>query len=48
MQRAESRKIILPDLSDVLSRLDELRDLKKGWLDGKEGIPPSFEGLDWL
>ncbi len=36
------------DLSDVLTRLDELRALKKGWLDGKEGIPPSFEGLDWL
>ncbi len=47
--RVESIKEITPfDLSDVLTRLDEFRDLKKGWLDGEEGVPPSFEGLDWL
>lgn len=32
---------------DVSARLDELRCLKDGWLEGK-GITPSPEGLDWL
>ena len=37
---------ILEDL-DVSARLDELRSLQDGWLDG-EGIAPTHEGLDWL
>ncbi len=32
---------------DVGSRLDELRDLQDGWLDG-EGVAPDHAGLDWL
>jgi len=35
------------DANDVGARLDELRTLKHGWLDGK-GQAPSQEGLDWL
>lgn len=37
----------LLDPLDVPARLDELRSLKAGWLDG-EGVAPSGEGLDWL
>lgn len=37
----------LLDPQDVPARLDELRLLKDGWLDGK-GIAPSAAGLDWL
>jgi hypothetical protein len=32
---------------DILSRFDELKALKDGWLDGL-GRAPSAEGLDWL
>ena len=32
---------------DVTARLDELRELKDGWLDG-EGLAPDSDGLDWL
>ena len=32
---------------DVGSRLDELRDLQDGWLDG-DGVAPDHAGLDWL
>jgi hypothetical protein len=32
---------------DIASRLDELKKLKDGWLDGA-GRAPSHEGLDWL
>ncbi len=35
------------DANDVIARLEELKALKNGWLDGK-GIKPSIEGLDWL
>jgi hypothetical protein len=35
------------DSLDVPSRLDELRSLKDGWLDGR-GKAPQLEGLDWL
>ena len=35
------------DPLDVGSRLDELRDLRDGWLDG-EGVAPDHAGLDWL
>ena len=35
------------DPLDVGSRLDELRDLQDGWLDG-EGVAPDHAGLDWL
>ncbi len=33
--------------SDLLSRLEELRNLKEGWLDGA-GRAPSIVGLDWF
>lgn len=32
---------------DIPARLEELRILKDGWLDGK-GMAPSHDGLDWL
>jgi hypothetical protein len=35
------------DPLDVLSRLDALRTLQDGWLDG-EGLAPSASGLDWF
>jgi len=37
---------ILPD-NDIPTRLEELRKIKDGWLDGK-GVEPSSDGLDWL
>src|SRR5262245_17430359 len=32
---------------DVGARIEELRQLKLGWLDGK-GLPPAHDGLAWL
>ena len=32
---------------DVPAQLDELRNIKDGWLDGK-GIAPNHKDLDWL
>jgi len=40
-------QITLVDALDVPSRLDELRNMQDGWLDGS-GIAPSHTGLDWL
>ena len=34
-------------LMDISNRLDELRSLKDGWLEGG-GLAPPHEGLDWL
>ena len=34
-------------LTSFSSRLNELRTLEDGWLDGK-GVAPSSTGLDWL
>ncbi len=39
--------IMLLDPLDVTSRLEELKALKDGWLDGL-GAAPSPDGLDWL
>jgi len=39
--------ISLLDPLDVPARLDELRGLRDGWLEGK-GVAPCHEGLDWL
>ena len=39
--------VALLDPLDVASCLAELRELKKGWLDG-EGRAPDHAGLDWL
>jgi hypothetical protein len=35
------------DPLDVRVRIDELKQLQLGWLDGK-GVAPNHEGLDWL
>lgn len=35
------------DALDTSARLDELRSLKNGWLEGR-GVKPSHEGLNWL
>ena len=40
--------ISLLDPLDIGARLDELRTLPAGWLDGVEGEPLSASGLDWL
>lgn len=32
----------------IKARLDEFRALENGWLDGRHGLAPSQEGLDWL
>ena len=37
----------VPHPLDVAARLDELREMHDGWLDG-DGIAPSHAGLDWL
>lgn len=39
--------ISLLDPLDVPARLDEFRDMKDGWLEGR-GVAPSMDGLDWL
>lgn len=38
----------LLDTNDVPARLEELKALQDGWLDGKKGVAPSKSGLDWL
>lgn len=49
LTRVESvEHISLLDPLDIGARLDELRTLSAGWLDGVEGEPPSATGLDWL
>jgi hypothetical protein len=37
----------LLDPNDIPFRLEQLKSLKDGWLDGR-GIAPSPAGLDWL
>jgi hypothetical protein len=39
--------ISILDPLDIPARLDELRSLEDGWLEG-QGCAPSHEGLDWL
>ena len=36
-----------PDLTNVRARLNELRHMKDGWLEGQGSAPPQ-SGLDWL
>ena len=40
-------QVSLRDPLDVPARLDEFRNMKDGWLEGK-GVAPSYLGLDWL
>ncbi|MCC5839997.1 MAG: hypothetical protein JJT96_07725 [Opitutales bacterium] len=48
LQRIETiEEINFLEANDVLARIDELRTLKDGWLDGK-GRAPASEGLDWF
>jgi hypothetical protein len=44
--RFEKRRIPLDALA-IPARLEDLRSLKAGWLDG-QGQAPSQDGLDWL
>ena len=39
--------VTILDPLDIPFRIEELRQLKLGWLDG-QGIPPTHDGLDWL
>ena len=43
----DSTKDVRPDSLDITARLEELRALKDGWLEG-DGQTLSREGLDWL
>jgi len=48
LQALESiEHICLLDPLDVPARLEELRSLRDGWLEG-QGLAPPSEGLDWL
>jgi len=48
LERIESvEQITILDPDDISARLDELRGLKDGWLDGK-GKAPDGSTLDWL
>ena len=48
LERIESvEQITILDPDDIGARLDELRGLKDGWLDGK-GKAPDDSALDWL
>ena len=42
-----TKDVSIPDPLDVTARLEELRSLKDGWLEGG-GRALSHEGLDWL
>jgi hypothetical protein len=44
---ASVEHITLLDPLDVGGRIDELKQLKPGWLDG-EGSAPDVSGLDWF
>ena len=35
------------DRLDIGAQLDDLRELKPGWMNG-EGVAPNLKGLDWL
>ena len=39
--------VTLLDRLDIGAQLDDLRELKPGWMNG-EGVVPNHEGLDWL
>ena len=41
------QKVLTLDSRDISARLEELRDMKDGWLDG-DGNAPSRVGIDWL
>ena len=45
IERVEHVAILDP--LDIRVRIDELKQLRAGWLDGK-GVPLAPEGLDWL
>jgi hypothetical protein len=48
LQKVDSvEHINVLDPCDVASRLEELKELGEGWLDG-HGVAPSREGIDWL
>ncbi|AMD92497.1 hypothetical protein [Desulfomicrobium orale] len=38
----------LLDSNDIAARVEELKSLRHGWLDGKQGFAPDKAGLDWL
>ena len=46
-RRWETENPGVPHPLDVAARLDELRAMQDGWLDG-DGKAPDHAGLDWL
>ena len=44
---SETDSAMILDPLDIRVRIDELKQLRLGWLDGK-GISPAHDGLDWL
>ncbi|NMA38704.1 MAG: hypothetical protein GX937_00840, partial [Lentisphaerae bacterium] len=41
-------RLSLLDVNDIAARLEELKALRHGWLDGNKGFAPNQAGLDWL
>ena len=41
------QEVLTLDSRKISARLDELRDMQDGWLNGA-GVAPSHAGLDWL
>ena len=41
------QEVLTLDSQKISERLDELRNMQDGWLDG-DGVAPSHAGLDWL
>ena len=41
------QEVLTLDSRDISTRLEELRDMEDGWLNG-DGVAPSHAGLDWL
>lgn len=49
LQSLESvEHISLLETNDIAARLEELKGLRHGWLDGKKGFAPDKASLDWL
>jgi len=49
LQSLESvERLSLLEVNDIAVRVEELKALRHGWLDGKKGFAPDKAGLDWL
>ncbi|OQC41351.1 MAG: hypothetical protein BWX66_00753 [Deltaproteobacteria bacterium ADurb.Bin058] len=46
MENIKDLKVL--KMNDVAARLEDLKALRDGWLDGDKGFAPDKKGLDWL